>query len=150
VTNPGGRLTRVEVDAQHAALENQAMVRDGGDAPSWAIKKLAATGEIWLRFVGPTRTAEVPGFLDALSEMMPAEDANIVFDLRGLVGHNPDTKEPIKTWLRENKSRIGQLTVIVPKSRAIWTVVTAVLALATGVKIRIRDRLDEDSLVASL
>jgi hypothetical protein len=126
------------------------MVRDGGVAPSWAIKKIAATGEIWLRFVGPTRTDEVPTFLDALSQMMPAEDANIVFDLRGLIGHNPETKEPIKTWLRENKSRIGQITVIVPKSRAIWTVVTAVLALATGVKIRIRDRLDEGVSVASL
>jgi hypothetical protein len=141
-------MTPVEVDAQRAGVEYEPMVRDG-DAPSWAIKKIAATGEIWLRFVGPTRTAEVPGFLDALSEMMPVEDASIVFDLRGLIGHNPDTKEPIKTWLRENKARIGQITVIVPKSRAIWTVVTAVLALATGVKIRIRDRLDDDVSAAS-
>ena len=115
-----------------------------GESPSWAITKVAASGTIWLRFVGPTRTAEVADFLAALSEMMPAEDANIVFDLRSLVGHNPETKEPIKAWLRENKRKIGQITVIVPKSRAIWTAVTAVLALATGVKIRIRDQLDRE------
>lgn len=81
---------------------------------------------------------------------MPAEDASIVFDLRELVGHNPDTKEPIKAWLLENKPRIAQLTVIVPKCGAIHKMVTAVIALATGVKIRIRDDMDEDVSVVSL
>jgi hypothetical protein len=121
-----------------------ASCHDRANSPSWTITKVAASGTIWLRFAGPTRTVEVADFLAALSEMMPAEDASIVFDLRGLVGHNPETKEPIKAWLRENKPRIGQITVIVPKARAIWTAVTAVLALATGVKIRIRDQLDRE------
>ena len=121
-----------------------------GDKPSWRIAKVAATGTIWLRFVGPTRTEEVPHFLGALDEMMPDEEANVVFDLRELDGHNPDTKEPIKTWLRDNKSRLATVTVIVPKAGAILKMVTAVISLATGVKIHIRDDMDESASVASL
>jgi len=120
-----------------------------GERPSWSITKVAATGTICLRFVGPTKTSETPEFLHALTEMMPAEDANIVFDLRELVGHNPDTKEPIKAWLMANKPRIAQVTVIVPKSGAILKMVTAVIALATGVKIRIRDDMAEDASAVS-
>jgi hypothetical protein len=126
------------------------MAQAGGDKPSWRIAKVAATGTIWLRFVGPTRTEEVPGFIGALDEMMPDEDANVVFDLRELDGHNPDTKEPIKTWLRDNKSRLSTVTVIVPKAGAILKMVTAVISLATGVKIHIRDDMDESASVASL
>ena len=118
------------------------MARAGGK-PSWAITKVAATGTIWLRFVGPTLTEEVPDFIAALDEMMPEENALVVFDLRKLVGHNPDTKEPIKTWLRDNKPRIAQITVLVPKSGTILKMVTAVIALATGVKIQIREDMDE-------
>jgi hypothetical protein len=123
------------------------MARDRGDKPSWGITKAAATGAIRIRFVGPTRTAEIPDFIAALTEMMPPEDAHIVFDLRKLVGHNPETKEPIKTWLLENKARIAELTVVVPKSGALLKVVTAVIALATGVKIHIRDNLTDDESV---
>lgn len=126
------------------------MARAGGDKPSWAITKVAATGTIWLRFVGPTLTSECPDFIGALNEMMPEEDANVVFDLRQLVGHNPDTKEPIKTWLRDNKARIATITVIVPKSSAILKMVTAVIGLATGVKIHIREDMDENISVANL
>ncbi|HEY8945348.1 MAG TPA: hypothetical protein VIM73_13850 [Polyangiaceae bacterium] len=118
--------------------------------PSWAITKVAATGTIWLRFTGPTLTAEVPDFIAALNEMMPEEDANVVFDLRRLVGHNPETKEPIKAWLRDNKPRIGQITVLVPKSGTILKMVTAVIALATGVKIQIREDMDESVSAAQL
>jgi hypothetical protein len=126
------------------------MARAGGDKHSWGITKVAASGTIWLRFVGPTRTSEVPDFINALNEMMPEEDANLVFDLRELDGHNPDTKEPIKTWLRDNKARIAAVTVIVPKSGAILKMVTAVISLATGVKIRIRDDMDESNSVVNL
>jgi hypothetical protein len=126
------------------------MARAGGDKPSWRIAKVAATGTIWLRFVGPTRTEEVPAFINALDEMMPDEDANVVFDLRELDGHNPDTKEPIKTWLRENKPRISTVTVIVPKAGAILKMVTAVIGLATGIKIHIRDDVDENASAATL
>ena len=121
------------------------MVGDRGARPSWSITKVAATGTICLRFVGPTLTPEIEDFINALTEMMPAEDANIIFDLRELVGHNPETKEPIKAWLQHNKPRIGQITVIVPKSGAILKMVTAVIALATGVKIRIRDDVGESA-----
>ena len=126
------------------------MARGEGDKPSWGIAKMAATGVIWLRFVGPTRTAECPEFIKALNEMMPDEGANVVFDLRELDGHNPETKEPIKTWLRDNKARIASITVLVPKSGAILKMVTAVISLATGVKIHIRDDMDENVSVANL
>lgn len=126
------------------------MVRGTTDRANWGITKAAASGIIWLRFVGPTRTWEIAEFISALSEMMPEEDANIVFDLRELVGHNPETKEPIKAWLRENKARIGQITVLVPKADAILRMVVAVIALATGVKLRVRDHLDEDASVVNL
>jgi hypothetical protein len=125
------------------------MARAGGDKASWRIAKVAATGTIWLRFVGPTRTEEVPDFLKALEEMMPEEDANVVFDLRQLEGHNPETKDPIKTWLRENKPRLGTVTVLVPKAGSILKMVTAVIGLATGIKINIRDDLDENASAAS-
>ncbi|MET0792074.1 MAG: hypothetical protein ABW061_11185 [Polyangiaceae bacterium] len=126
------------------------MALGGGSKPSWAITKSAASGTIWLRFVGPTRTEECADFLNAINEMMPEEDANVVFDLRELEGHNPDTKEPIKAWLRAAKPRLASVTVIVPKSGAILKMVTAVISLATGVKIRIRDDMDEHISVASL
>ena len=126
------------------------MARAGGDKPSWRIAKVAATGTIWLRFVGPTRTEEVPDFLKALDEMMPDEDANVVFDLRELDGHNPNTKDPIKNWLRENKHRISAVTVLVPRAGAILKMVTAVIGLATGVKIHIRDDTDESASAANL
>jgi hypothetical protein len=125
------------------------MVRARGEKPSWGITKAASTGTILLRFVGPTRTAEVPEFISALDEMMPEEDANVVFDLRELDGHNPDTKEPIKNWLQRNKARISAVTVLVPKSGTILKMVTAVISLATGVKIRIREELEENFSIAT-
>jgi len=126
------------------------MARAAGGKPSWRIAKVAATGTIWLHFVGPTLTEEVPDFLRALDEMMPDEDAQLVFDLRKLEGHNPDTKDPIKNWLRTNRPRIANVSVLVPKAGAILKMVTAVIGLATGIKIHIRDDLDENVSVASL
>lgn len=112
------------------------------ERPSWSITKSAATGTIVIRFVGPTRTWEVPEFLSAIADMMPDEDANLIFDLRELVGHNPDTKQPVKKWLIEHKSRIGQITVVVPKSAAILKMAAAVIGLASGLRIKVRDDLD--------
>jgi hypothetical protein len=119
--------------------------RSPGDRPSWTITKIASTGVIVLRFVGPTRTWETPEFLAALTEMMPDENANIIFDLRELDGHNPDTKQPIKKWLLANKSRIASLTVVLARCAAILKVATAVIGLATGIKIKIRDDLDSET-----
>lgn len=116
---------------------------------SWGITKAAGSGAIWLRFAGPTRTEEMPECLSALSEMMPVDGANIVFDLRELEGHNPETKDPIKNWLAQNKTKIKQITVLVPRASTIHKVATAVIGLATGVKIRIRDDLDPDSSVSA-
>jgi hypothetical protein len=141
--------TAVALDDQEAGVTYEGMALERGEAASWAITKAAATGAICLRFVGPTRTSEIPDFLSALSEMMPPDDAHIVFDLRRLIGHNPETKEPIKAWLRQNKPRIRQVTVVVPSASAIHKMVTAVISLATGVKILIRETLEESTSVAS-
>ena len=132
---------------------------DGADAarpgaprekPSWTITKVASTGVIVLRFVGPTRTWEVPEFLSAITEMMPEKNANIIFDLRDLDGHNPDTKQPIKQWLSSHKARIANLTVVVRRYATILKVATAVIGLATGIKIKIRDDLDGETSVRNL
>jgi len=120
------------------------------DRPSWAITKSAATGTIVLRFVGPTRSWEIPEFFAALNEMMPAEDAQVIFDLRELHGHNPDTKAPSKKWLMENKSRIAQVTIVVPRAATLLKIVAGVLSLASGVKMRVRDDLEGEASVRSL
>jgi hypothetical protein len=116
---------------------------------SWGITKAAGSGAIWLRFAGPTRTEEIPECLTALSEMMPMEAASIVFDLREIEGHNPETKEPIKAWLGKNKTKIKQITVLVPRSSTIHKLATAVISLAAGVKIRIRDDVGEGASVGT-
>ncbi len=111
----------------------------GVDEPSWELSEVGSPGPLVIRFVGPTRTEEVPQFLAALTRRMPPEGANIVFDLRELHGHNPETKRPFKQWLVQHKHQISQVTVVVPKSAAIVKLVTAVLSLASGVPIKIRD-----------
>ena len=120
------------------------------DRPSWAITKSAASGAIVLRFIGPTRSWEIPEFFAALNEMMPAENAQVIFDLRELHGHNPDTKAPSKKWLLENKSRIGQVTIVVARAATILKIVAGVLSLASGVKMRVRDDLEGEASVRSL
>lgn len=130
--------------------EASASIALPSEKPSWTITKVASTGVIVLRFVGPTRTWEVPEFLGALSDMMPDENANIIFDLRELGGHNPETKQPIKKWLIANKSRIACLTVVLARFNTMVKVATAVIGLATGIKIKIRDDLDGETSVRNL
>jgi hypothetical protein len=120
------------------------------ERPSWTITKVASMGVIVLRFVGPTRTWETPEFLSALSEMMPDENANIIFDLRELAGHNPETKQPIKKWLLANKTRIASLTVVVARYATLIKIATSVIGLATGIRIKIRDDLDGEASVRNL
>ena len=88
------------------------------------------------------RLSGIPEFFAALNEMMPAENAQVIFDLRELDGHNPDTKAPSKKWLLENKSRIGQVTIVVPRAATILKIVAGVLSLASGVKMKVRDDLE--------
>lgn len=118
--------------------------------PSWALTKSAATGAIVLRFVGPTQSWEIPEFFAALDEMMPAENAQVIFDLRELHGHNPDTKAPSKKWLVQNKSRIAQVTIVVPRAATILKIVAGVLSLASGVKLKVRDDLEGEAPVRNL
>ena len=134
------------------AVEDAASPGPGSprERPSWTITKVASTGVIVLRFVGPTRTWETAEFLGALTEMMPDDNADIIFDLRELVGHNPETKQPIKKWLLANRTRIASLTVVLARFATILKVATAVIGLATGIKIKIRDDLDGETSVRNL
>jgi hypothetical protein len=100
---------------------------------------MPATGAILVRFVGPTLSHEIPEFLAAIDQVMPEKNAVLLFDLRELVGHNPDTKEPIRNWLIRNRSRISSLTVQVPKAAAIIKMVVAAIGLAVGIRIRVED-----------
>ena len=120
------------------------------DVPSWKLTKIASTGTLVIRFVGPTRTHEIPEFLAALSEAMGGDRVSVVFDLRELHGHNPNTKEPTKRWLMAHKHRLDEITVVVPKSATILKLVTAVMSLATGVKIKVRDDLAGEAVMPGI
>ncbi len=120
------------------------------EKPSWGITKTAATGAIVIRFVGPTRTWEIPEFLAAIGEMMPEEDATLIFDLRQLDGYNPESKEPIKSWLKQNKPRIKHVLVLVPEARSILKIAVAAIGLASGVRIRVSSELSGEASVANV
>jgi hypothetical protein len=114
---------------------------DVSRSQSWQISE-AADGAICAKFIGPTPTDEVAPFLTALVAIMPESNARLVFDLRELGGYNSETKEPMKAWLLTHKLAIQELTVLVPKSGAMLKMVVAAMALATGVKIRVREDLE--------
>lgn len=146
VESPASANGRTSTEADASPAESRPL----HERPSWTITKVASTGVIVLRFVGPTRTWEAPEFLSALSEMMPDENASIIFDLRELGGHNPETKQPIKKWLLANKTRIANLTVVVARYATLIKIATSVIGLATGIKIKIRDDLDGDASLRNL
>jgi hypothetical protein len=118
-----------------------------GERRSWTLSTGAASGSLIVRFVGPTATHEIPAFLAALSQSMPPRSAHITFDLRELQGHNVEARAPVQRWLIENRSRIAQVTVLVRKAAPIIKMATSVVALATGMKIEIRNDLGVDSSV---
>jgi hypothetical protein len=119
-------------------------------APSWSLNKGAASGTLVLRFVGPTPTHEIPGFIAALDRLMPPRDAHVIFDLRELVGHNLDTRAPIQRWLLGNRSRLAQVTVVVKKAATIIKMASSVVGMATGIKLVVRDDLETDGSVMNL
>ena len=119
------------------------MTSEGLSQSTWQIGKAAADGAIWLKFVGPTPNDEVHACIEALTATMPESHARVVFDLRELNGYNPDSKQPIKSWLLDHKLVLDEVTVIIPKSSAWLRMVTAAMGLAAGVKIRIREDADE-------
>lgn len=113
------------------------------DHPTWRIGTAASDGTIWLKFVGPTPTEEVRAFIDTLTATLPRSHARVVFDLRELNGYNPDAKQPIKKWLLEHKLMLEEVTVIIPRACTWLRTVTAAIGIAVGVKIRVRDDLDD-------
>jgi hypothetical protein len=119
-------------------------------APTWTLTKGAASGTLVLRFVGPTPTAEISGFLGALEGDMPRREAHILFDVRELVGHNPDTRAAIQRWLLENRTRISKVTVVVNKAASIVKMAASVVGMAARIKIQIRDDLEGEVSVLHL
>lgn len=98
------------------------------------------------KFVGPTSSSSFDEFLAALGARMPEAAATLVFDLRRLEGYNPDTKDPMKAWLRDHKLAIAELVVVVRKSDTILKMVTAAIGLAVGLRISIREEAFEGEL----
>ena len=143
----GSGRKRKEIDVPRrscdASIDRALLLRemDANRATSWQIR--VEGGVIYCKFVGPTPTDEISGFLQALVAAMPESSARLVFDLRELEGYNSETKAPIKRWLLQHKLAISELTVLVPKSGTILKVVTAAVALAAGVKIQIREDIEE-------
>jgi hypothetical protein len=135
------------MDRRSEEPSSELMKLDVPPEKSWAIAKSAVTGAIVLRFVGPTRTEEIAQFFAALSEMMPEKDAQILFDLRELHGHNPEIRLPATRWLRDHKPRIGQVTVVLRRAAALHKLLVAVLSVATGVTMKVRDDLGGESFV---
>lgn len=121
---------------------------EANSSESWQIQ-VAGSGLIVCRFVGPTPLDELSAFIVALDEIMPPANARLVFDLRELGGYNAETKAPMKAWLLEHKLAIRELTVLVPKSSTILKVVVAAIALATGMKLRIREDFEEPATVTT-
>jgi hypothetical protein len=119
-------------------------------ARSWSLTQGSVSGTLVLRFVGPTPTAESPGFLGALREHMPQGEAHIVFDVRELVGHNVDTRIALQRWLLDNRARIAQVTVVVNKAATIVKMATSVVSMAARIKIKIRDDLEGEASVLHL
>jgi hypothetical protein len=109
----------------------------------WSISLAQDPSVLTSSFVGPTPTAQFPEFLAALSRVMPETPTTLVFDLRELDGYNPDTKEPMKAWLLAHKLSIGEIVVVVPKSKIFLKMVTAAIGLAVGVRIIIREETAE-------
>jgi hypothetical protein len=110
---------------------------------TWQIGKATNDGAIWIKFVGPTPTDQVRACLETLTAALPESHVRVVFDLRELNGYNPDSKQPVKSWLLEHKLLLDEVTVIIPKSGSWLRMVTAAMGIAVGVKIRIRDAADE-------
>jgi hypothetical protein len=119
------------------------MVVESAPDGSWSVVQAGEGAVLVMKFVGPTTTPSFAAFLAHLTAKMPESGVTLVFDLRQLDGYNPETKEPIKEWLRLHKLAIREVIVVVSKSETILRMVTAAIGLAVGVKITIREEVPE-------
>jgi len=126
------------------------MAVERGTLDCWSVEQGADGATLFSTFNGPTPTGEFIDFLAALSRLLPETGATLVFDLRGLDGYNPATKEPMKAWLIAHKLAIAEVVVVVKRSETMLKVVTAAVGLAVGVKIRIREEQAGADLVNKL
>jgi hypothetical protein len=115
------------------------MTASPGASKSWQLSTSGDKELIWITFVGPTTSEEIPDLMAALTAVLPDSRAKLVFDLRKLEGYNPDSKEAFKAWLSEHKLEIEEAVVLVPKAHVMVRMVAAAIALAVGVKIRIEE-----------
>lgn len=122
------------------------MVVERASDGSWSVEQAARGRPLVSKFVGPTSSSSFDEFLAALGARMPEAAATLVFDLRRLEGYNPDTKDPMKAWLRDHKLAIAELVVVVRKSDTILKMVTAAIGLAVGLRISIREEAFEGEL----
>jgi hypothetical protein len=118
------------------------MVVESAPDGSWSVEQSEGAALV-MKFVGPTATPSFVAFLAHLTSRMPEANATLIFDLRQLEGYNPETKEPIKAWLRAHKLAIREIVVVVRKSETILKMVTAAIGLAVGVKITICEEAPE-------
>lgn len=121
------------------------MVVERASDGSWLVEQ-AARGPLVSKFVGPTSSSSFAEFLAALGARMPEAAATLVFDLRRLDGYNPETKDPMKAWLREHKLAIAELVVVVSRADTILKMVTSAIGLAVGLRISIREQAVEGEL----
>jgi hypothetical protein len=122
------------------------MVVESAPDGSWSVEQSGEDAALVMKFVGPTATSSFTAFLSHLTARMPEANATLVFDLRGLGGYNPETKEPMKEWLRLHKLAIRKIVVVLGRSETILKMVTAAIGLAVGIKIMICEEAPEASL----
>lgn len=100
--------------------------------------RVDALGRIQLAFIGPTKTEALVACLAALSSVMH-DRADVIIDIRELVGHNIETRDLWKGWLSKHKSQVRSLIVVLQRAMALHRMVTAAVGLAVGIRIQVTE-----------
>lgn len=107
------------------------------EGEGWSLR-VDALGRILLTFVGPTKTEAMAACLEALSSVM-RDRAELVIDIRQLNGHNIDTRDQWKVWLKQHKRQIRSVVVVLQRAMALHRMVTAAVGLAVGIRIEVTE-----------
>ncbi len=105
----------------------------------WSLR-VDALGRIQVVFVGPTITEALVRCLNALSSVM-RDRAEVIVDIRDLVGHNTDSRDLWRGWLAKHKTQLRSLTVVVKRAMALHRMVTVAVGLAVGIRIHVVDEM---------
>lgn len=90
-----------------------------------------------VQFHGYTPTDDLRKCLRALSGALPAKDGHVIVDLREIDGHNPEVRDPWKSWIQQHKSRLASIDVVITNTNVVTRMVVGALGLATGVRMRL-------------